>query len=113
VCLRGLQKCLVKQKKYSHTGLFLRQPNIESFWLHANNLTGTIPSEFGLCGALAVLDISDNDLDGTLPIDLGSVTTLCTLTTSTFLVSCFVFVKTRFLTHILSCFFWGLTYQIP
>ncbi len=47
--------------------------------LSANQLTGTIPPRLGALLHLQTLDLSDNELVGSIPPDLGNLTTLSTL----------------------------------
>lgn len=47
--------------------------------LNDNNLNGTIPSEIGNCHKLEVLGLHNNTLTGTLPSDLGRLVNLVTL----------------------------------
>jgi hypothetical protein len=44
--------------------------------LDHNDLTGTIPTEFGSCIELITLDLSNNHLNGTLPKSLGGLRAL-------------------------------------
>jgi hypothetical protein len=45
-----------------------------SLWL--NNLNGTIPESLGSLTGLTALDLYDNELTGTIPESLGSLTGL-------------------------------------
>jgi Leucine-rich repeat (LRR) protein len=42
--------------------------------LSYNQLNGSIPAELGNCQALTSLDLSDNQLEGTVPAELGTLT---------------------------------------
>jgi hypothetical protein len=53
--------------------------DITSIWLESNNLTGTIPSSLGSLTELTFLYINYNNLKGTIPSSLASLTKLATL----------------------------------
>ena len=44
------------------------------FWLFANSLTGTIPSQLGEIPYLEFLELQDNDLSGSIPVELVNLT---------------------------------------
>ncbi len=46
---------------------------------HGNNLTGTIPGELGSLSNLVTLHLDDNDMTGTIPPELGSLSNLSEL----------------------------------
>jgi hypothetical protein len=48
----------------------------EVLWLATNYLNGTIPTELGLLSSLEVLDLSQNRLTRTIPTSLASLTLL-------------------------------------
>ena len=50
--------------------------NVYRLWLSDNNLTGTIPSELGNLTSLNHFDFSNNSLSGSLPSELGNLTNL-------------------------------------
>ena len=43
---------------------------------HGNNLTGTIPAELGSLSSLITLHLDDNEMTGTIPPELGSLSNL-------------------------------------
>lgn len=51
-------------------------PNLTHLQLHSNWLTGTIPTELGLITSLKALMLNKNGLTGTLPTELGLLTSL-------------------------------------
>lgn len=50
--------------------------NLFALWLDANDLTGTIPTEFGKLTGLASLSLTNGTLTGTIPTELGSISEL-------------------------------------
>ena len=52
--------------------------NVTELELPGNNLSGTLPASLGSLTSLTTLDLSDNRLSGTIP-DLGALTSLTTL----------------------------------
>jgi len=54
--------------------------HITSFRLSSNNLTGTLPSQFGNLKWLKILSLDDNSLSGTIPAEFGSLSSLEELT---------------------------------
>ena len=63
------------------TGLRLWSSNLDGTRLHLseNQLTGTIPTELGSLSNLAGLVLSDNQLTGAIPTELGALTNLAVL----------------------------------
>jgi len=49
---------------------------LERLQLHDNSFVGTIPTEWGRCRNLAVLDVSYNDLTGPIPTEFGNLANL-------------------------------------
>ncbi|KAJ3297449.1 hypothetical protein HDU79_003530 [Rhizoclosmatium sp. JEL0117] len=50
---------------------------LKELYVHQNSLTAQIPKEFGLLSTnLRVLDLSDNSLSGSIPWELGNLTSL-------------------------------------
>ncbi|GMN66859.1 hypothetical protein TIFTF001_035926 [Ficus carica] len=49
-------------------------PSLVGFNLRENNLTGTIPTNIGMVSSLTYLDLSTNYLNGTLPLSLANLT---------------------------------------
>ena len=49
---------------------------LERLQLHDNSFVGTIPTEWGRCQNLSVLDVSYNDLTGPVPTELGNLANL-------------------------------------
>ncbi|KAJ4707480.1 putative Receptor protein kinase [Melia azedarach] len=54
-------------------------PNLEYLDLTANNLFGSIPSQIGALSRLESLSLDDNSITGTIPIQIGSLKNLKTL----------------------------------
>jgi Leucine-rich repeat (LRR) protein len=45
-------------------------------WLDANTITGTIPTEIGLCTGLASLSMTNSTLSGSIPDEFGNLVEL-------------------------------------
>jgi Leucine-rich repeat (LRR) protein len=54
-------------------------PNVSELNLSDNELTGTIPSGLGVLSQLTIFDLSDNELTGAIPSDLGDLSALTDL----------------------------------
>ena len=52
---------------------------VEVLSLHSNALNGTIPVEIGDLTSLTALHLSNNDLSGTIPAEIGNLTSLTDL----------------------------------
>ena len=53
-----------------------------TLYLSGNNLTGTIPTELGLLSSLEDLNLEANQLSGTIPTEMGLLSNLKELTLS-------------------------------
>lgn len=56
--------------------LTLLHDSTVALWLDANDLTSTIPTEFGKLTGLASLSLTNGTLRGEIPTELGSISTL-------------------------------------
>ncbi len=61
---------------YDWVGVITQGEKVTHLDLYENNLTGTIPSELGSLTNLQYLDLYENNLTGTIPSELGSLTNL-------------------------------------
>jgi Leucine-rich repeat (LRR) protein len=44
--------------------------------LSQNQLQGTLPTQLGMCTSLTELDLNNNDVTGTIPTELGRISDL-------------------------------------
>lgn len=64
------------------TGVTCVSTNITSISLPTNNLTGTLPTELGNLTSLTTLNLSGNSISGPIPPQIGRLTSLTTLNLS-------------------------------
>ena len=57
-------------------GVYVSDGRVTRLFLRDNELTGTIPPELGQLSSLDVLDLSTNELTGTIPPELGQLSSL-------------------------------------
>ena len=60
-------------------GIFCTGANVTTLTLINNNLVGTLPREIGALTSLTTLNLSNNNLTGTLPAEISNLTSLTTL----------------------------------
>ena len=64
------------------TGVVCTAANVTSLSLPDNNLTGTLPTELGNLTSLTTLDLSENSISGTIPPQIGRLASLTSLNLS-------------------------------
>lgn len=83
---------IIDSRQNNHTGSIPHSlgsigPSLESIYLASNSISGTIPKELGLLSSLKNLDLSSNAISGTIPANIGYLSQLIYLDLSSNIIS--------------------------